>query len=139
MQLGMEVGLSPGDFVFNGDPAPPKKGTAPTQFLAHVYCGQTAGWIKMPLGTKLILGPGDVVLDGVAAPPKTGTTPPVFGSCLLWPNSWIDEDATRYGSRPRPRPHCVRRAPNSPVKAAQQPPSFQPMSIVAMVAHLSYC
>jgi len=20
--------------------------------LAHVYCGQTAGWIKMPLGTR---------------------------------------------------------------------------------------
>jgi len=30
-----------------------KKGTAPTQFLAHVYCAQTAGWIKMPLGTEV--------------------------------------------------------------------------------------
>jgi len=40
MSLGMEVGLGPGDFVFDGDPAPPKKGTAsPTQFSAHVYCG----------------------------------------------------------------------------------------------------
>jgi len=30
MPLGMEVGLGSGDFVFNGDPAPPeKKGTAP--------------------------------------------------------------------------------------------------------------
>jgi len=48
---------------------PEKKGTAPTQFLAHVYCGQTAGCIKMPLGTEVNLGPGDVVLDGVAAPP----------------------------------------------------------------------
>ena len=26
MPLGMEVGLSPGDFVFDGDPAPPQKG-----------------------------------------------------------------------------------------------------------------
>ena len=26
-----------------------------------------------------------------------------------------------------------------PAKGAQQPPSFRPMSIVAMVAHLSYC
>ena len=65
-----------GDFVFDGDPAPPrKKGTAPTQFFAHVYCGQTAGWIKMPLGTEVKLGPGDVVLDGVAAPPERGTAP----------------------------------------------------------------
>ena len=45
--LGMEVGLSPGDFVFDADPATRrKKGTpTPTQFLAHVYCGQAAGWI----------------------------------------------------------------------------------------------
>ena len=33
MPLGMEVGLGPGDFVLDGDPAPPsKKGTAPPNF-----------------------------------------------------------------------------------------------------------
>jgi len=32
---------------------------------------------------------------------------PIFGPCLLWPNGWMDEDATWYGSRPRPRPHCI--------------------------------
>jgi len=70
MPLGMEVGLDPGKFMFDGDPAPPRKnGRAPTQFLAHVYCGQTAGWIKMRLGTEVNLVPGDVVLDGVTAPP----------------------------------------------------------------------
>jgi len=42
MPLGMEVGLGPGDFALDEDPASPQKtGTAPTQFLAHVYCGQT--------------------------------------------------------------------------------------------------
>jgi len=62
--------------VFDGDPAPPqKKGTAPIQCLAHVYCGETAGWIKMPLGTEVNLGPVDVMLGGVAAPPKRGTAP----------------------------------------------------------------
>jgi len=31
MPLGVEVGLCPGDFVFDGDPLPPeKKDTAPT-------------------------------------------------------------------------------------------------------------
>jgi len=54
MPLGMEVGLSPGDFVFNGDRAPSKKGGgAPPQFSAHVYCG----WIKMALGMEVGLGP----------------------------------------------------------------------------------
>jgi len=51
-----------------GTQLPPEKGhTYPSQFLAHVYCDQTAGWIKMPLDTEVNLGPGDVVLDGVAA------------------------------------------------------------------------
>ena len=32
--LGMEVGLSPGDFVLDGDPAPfPKRGRAPSPVL----------------------------------------------------------------------------------------------------------
>ena len=33
-----------------------------------VYCGQTAGWIKMKLGTQVGLGPGDFVFDGDPAP-----------------------------------------------------------------------
>jgi len=71
MPLGMEVGLHPGDFVFNGDPATPRKRAHPphTQFLAHVCCGQMAGWIKMPLDTEVNIGSGEVVLDGVAAAP----------------------------------------------------------------------
>jgi len=71
MPLGMEIGLGLGlgDFVLDGDPAPPqKKGTVPTKFSAHVYRGQTAGWIKMPLDMAVNLGPGDFVLDGDPAP-----------------------------------------------------------------------
>ena len=61
MKLGVEVGLSPGHIVLDGDPAPlPNRGTAP-QFLAHVCCGQTAGWIKMPLGMEVGLGLGHIV------------------------------------------------------------------------------
>ena len=59
--MGLCVRWGPSDPLF------PKRGRAP-QFLAHVYCGQTAGWIKMPLGTDMNLGPTDVALDGVVAP-----------------------------------------------------------------------
>ena len=62
MALGMEVGISPGDFVLDGDqPRFPKRGRSLTQFSARVYCGQTVGWIKMPLGTKVGLSPGDAL------------------------------------------------------------------------------
>ena len=73
MPHGMEVSLGPGDFVLDEDPAPlPKKGGAPP-FSSHVYCGQTAGWIKIVLGTVVGLSPSEFVLDGDPAPsPQKG-------------------------------------------------------------------
>jgi len=73
MPLGMEVGLGPRDFVFDGDPAPPEKRAQPsTQFLAHVCCSQTAGWMKTPHGAEVDLSPDHTVLDREPAPPAKG-------------------------------------------------------------------
>jgi len=123
LPLGMEVGLGRGNFVLDGDPAPPplppKGGHIPPQFSAYVYYGQTAGWSKMPLSTEVGLGPGDNVLDGDRAPPNRAQ-PPIFGTCLLWPNGLIDQDATWYCDRPRPRRHCVRWGPAPPKGHALQ-------------------
>ena len=45
--------------------------------LAHFYCGQTAGCIKMPLGMDVGLSPGDFGLDGDPVPlPKKAAEPP---------------------------------------------------------------
>jgi len=72
---------------------PPEKGHAhPIQFLAHVYCGQMAGWLKTPLGTEVDLGPGQ----------------------------------------------STRRDPSS-CERGTTAPSIRHMSIVATVAHVSYC
>jgi len=56
----------------------PKKGAEPSpQFSAHVYYGQTAGWIMMTLGMEVGLGPGHMELDGDPAPlPKKGGRAP---------------------------------------------------------------
>ena len=80
-----------------------KRGQSPSpQFSAHFYRRQTAGCIKMPLGMEVGLGPGDFVFDG---DPASGSYSqnrrhthyhPVFGPRLLWPNGWMDEDATWY-------------------------------------------
>jgi len=80
--LGMEVGLSPGDSVLDGDPTPssPKGAEPPPQFSANFYCGQRAGCIKMPLCVDVGLSPGDFVLDGDPVPlPKRGCSPQIFG------------------------------------------------------------
>ena len=42
----------------------PQRGAAPTQFPAHICCGQMAAWINVPLGMEVGLVPGDFVLDG---------------------------------------------------------------------------
>jgi len=115
--IGMEVCLSPWDFVLDWDQPPLQKGGGPpSQFSAHVYCGQTAGWIKMALGMEVGIGPGHIVLDWNPAPvPKTGGrgSSPIFGPRLLWPNGCMDQDALVL-SRRRPTRHCVRWGPNSP-------------------------
>ena len=60
-----------------GSSSPPKAHSP--QFLAHMCCGQTTGWIKIPLSTEVDLGPGDIVLDGdTLALPKRGTAAPQF-------------------------------------------------------------
>jgi len=68
----------------------PKGGRAPN--FRPVYCGQTAGCIKMPLDMEVGLGPGHIVLDGEPVPPKEGGTAraPFFGPCL-WPNGRLSQ------------------------------------------------
>ena len=69
MPPGVEVGIIQGHIVLNRDPAPsPPKGRTAPQFSAHIYCGQTAGWMKKPLGMEVGLDPSDIVLHGDPAP-----------------------------------------------------------------------
>jgi len=56
----------------------PQKRHSP-QFLSHVYCGQTAGWIKKPLSMEVSVGPVYIGLDADSAPPpqKKGHISPI--------------------------------------------------------------
>jgi len=100
-----------------------------------------AEWIKMTLGRDVELGSGDIGL-------KRGTVPLLFGPCLLWPNGWMDQSGQTAGWIKVPLSmevdlgpgHYVLDGEPAPPKGAQQPPPpFWPRSIVATVAHLSYC
>ena len=109
MVLSMEVGLSPGDFVLDGDPAPlsPEGGQTPPIFVPCLL--RPNGWMD-EAGTwhgGIGLGPGDFVLDGDSAPPY-GAPFPIFGPFLLWPNGWMLQDTTWYECRPQSRGLCVR-------------------------------
>jgi len=115
VETWMQIGLGPVHIVLDGKPAPPPPKGHSIQFSAHICCGQMAGWSKMPLGRVVGLSPNEIVLDwDPASPPqKRGRAPrPIFGPCLLWPNGWMDQDATWYEGRPRPRRHCVRWEPH---------------------------
>jgi len=50
----------------------------------------------MPLGIEVGLGQGDFVFDGDPATPKEKAhhPHPIFGPLVLWPNGWMDQDAT---------------------------------------------
>jgi len=57
----VEVGLSPGNFVLDGDPAPTPKGAEPHPiFGPRLLWPNMAGWMKAPLGTEVDLGPSHI-------------------------------------------------------------------------------
>jgi len=80
-----------------GPRSPPQKGGGAPKFSAHIYCGQTPGWIKMVLGMKVDLSPGDFVLDGDPAPSQKRGGVPQFRPMFIaakrldgsrWDSAW---------------------------------------------------
>ena len=142
MPLGMEVGLSPGDCVRWRASSPlPKKGRSP-QFSAHVYCGLTAAWIKMPLGTEVGLGLRDIVFDmDPATPRKMGTPTPTKFLAHVYCGQTAGWMKTPLGTEVDLGPgHIVLDGVPAPAKLGHSStPSFRPVSIVATVGHPSYC
>jgi len=123
-------------------PSPYHKRDGAPQFSAHVYCGQTAAWIKMPLGTEVGLAClRDTVFDvDPATPRKKGTPTPTQFSAHIYCGQMAGWMKMPLGTEVDLGPgHTVLDGVPAPVKGAQQRPSFQPMSIVATVDHLSYC
>jgi len=85
--------------------------SSPSPIKGHVYCGQTAGWIKMALGMQVGLDPSDIVLErGPSSPsPKKGAEPPPTFRPMFIVAKWLDDqDATWHDGRPRPGQHYVR-------------------------------
>ena len=80
MPLGMEVGLGPGDFVSDGDPAQKKSTPTPPIFgpcllWPNVWMGEDS-----PLTTEVVLGPGLIILSGVPAFHGRGTAALLFSA-----------------------------------------------------------
>ena len=64
----------------------PKRGRSPPpKFSAHVYCAQTAEWMKLVLGMEVGLSPGNYVLDGdpVHFPQKGAQPLPNFWAIFI--------------------------------------------------------
>ena len=141
MQLGTEVNLGLRDIVLDGETAPTPKEASLNQFSAHVYCGQTAAWIKMPLGTEVGLDLHNIVFDvDPATPRKKGHTHPTQLLAHVYCAQMAGWMKTPLGTEVDLGPgHIVLDADPAPPRRAQQSPSFRPMSVVATVAHLSYC
>jgi len=128
----MEVRFRPGCFVLDGDPAPPpkKKGHSP-QFSAMSIVAKWLDGSRCHLVGRWALAQATLCWMGPSSSQK-GHSPPIFGPCLLWPNSWMDQAATWYRGRPRPRRHCVRWGPSYPPhpKRGTALPIFRRKSVV---------
>jgi len=122
MPVGMDGGLGPGDFVFDGEPAPPKKAQPPISgpcLLRPNGCMDLdAIWYgRRPQPRR------HGVRQGPSPPPqKGGRAPsPIFGPFLLWPNGWMDQDGTWHRDGPWSTAHCARCGPSSPPQKGVEP------------------
>ena len=134
MPLGMEVGLSPDDFVLDGDPGDPASPTLKVhspQFSSNVRCVQTTGWTKMALGMEVGLGPGYFVFDGDPATPRKKGTPT---TSQFLAHVYCGQ-AARWMKTPRGTE--VDLGPGHIVLDGDPAPSFWPMSIVAKRSPIS--
>jgi len=122
-----------------GDSAPAKKGYSTPIFGTSIFAKRlyVSGY-HLVRNYEVRLSLGGIVLDGdPALPPRKGNRSQF--SANVWPNGWMDEDATWYGCRPPPRPQapqrlCVRCGLSSYRQKKGHtyfPPNFWPMSIVA--------
>jgi len=120
-----------------GPSSPSSKGHC-SQFSAHICCGQTAVWIKMALRGGPRSRPHCARWGPSSFSPKRGHIPPNFrpisivakrldGSrChLVWRSALTQATLCWMGTQ-------------LPLKGAQQPHAFRPMSMGATVAHLIY-
>jgi len=86
MKRDMDVGLNPVHIAFDGDPAPPKRGTAPPLIFGpciswpNDWMHQDTTWYGGRLRPRLHCARWE------PNPHKKMETPPIFGPCLLWPN-----------------------------------------------------
>ena len=94
MPLGMEVGLSPGDFALDGDPASlPLKGHSSPIFVRcslwpNDWMDEDITWY----GNRPRPRP-HCIRRGPSSARKGHSSPHLFGPCLLWPRSPISATA----------------------------------------------
>jgi len=137
MPLGMEVGLGPGDFVFDGTQlAPQKRHTHPYPIFgpcllwSNGLIDQHSTWY----GGKPRLRRRCVRWDRSSPPPLKGAQSPVFrGETARWMKTPLGREVDLGPA------HIVLDGVRAPCERSTAAPSFRPMSIVATVAHLSYC
>ena len=105
MPLGMEVGLSPGDFGLDGDLTPPKReagagGRAPSPIFGPWLLWPN-GWMDQDgtwHGGRPWSSP-HCARWGHSSPPQNGTQPPILGPSLLWPNGYSKWSFTKFPAR----------------------------------------
>jgi len=83
----------------------------------------------MPLGMEIGLGlsaQATLCSMGTQLPPEKGHTHPhpICGPCVLWPNGWMNQDATWHRGKHRLWRRCVRWGRSSPKRGTAPLPQF---------------
>ena len=89
----------------------------PKKFRVHPQIKNTNGTLQLNFNDFIVIAFWATVCKTIR-PWYRFLVCPVLSDCnigALWQNGWMDQDATWYGGRPRPRRLCVRWEPRSPL------------------------
>ena len=110
------------------------------QFSTHVYCDQTAGWIKMARGMEVCLGPVHIVLDEDTLPfPNRGQIPQFSAHLYCGQTAGCINMPLGMEVGLSPGDFVLDGNPALYPKRDGAPPNFWPTSVVAKRLHGSRC
>jgi len=134
MPLGTKVGLSPGDSVLDGDPAPyPKRGGAPPNFRPTSILTKRLHGSRCHLVRRYTAAYATLCSMWIQLPPEKGHTHPTQFLAYVYCNQmagWMKTPLVTEVDLGPDHVHCTRRGPISCGRGTQQPPYFRPMSIL---------
>jgi len=104
-----------------GPSSPLRKGAEPPNFRPVSIVAKRLDGSRCHLVGRQASAKATLCYWGPSSPSPKREQSPNYRPCLLWPDCWMDQDATWHEGRSLPKPHCARWGPALPPPKVHSP------------------